>query len=621
MADDNVNDKELKLTYHKLPISLGANKKVTKLIQVNIGSRLFHYKPVDLFFREACYDKAQFQQQLFYGRGPRVTLQNVQNEKGSFLEFVKPCPEVEWAGELKRDQSFLVNKKSDNVNELQILIRNPDFSSGKFQDKKRLESIFLWYRRVGDVVWSKALGKISDGAATQTKELDFFKYGKEDSYGFITNLKWLLRGGVIEGAYEIKVECICFAAGGPKDYNISSTMSLIGVYDVTAPKLFGSPLPLDDVVLIGEEITLVFTEPLQCSKPYSFDIEMRLYGSSTGNIPLQVLCEGNHVCLQVDQDKYNVANLMGKKFVVEVGTIGSQSSRALTDTNGNPLEYNLKCNKTFANLDLSQASNSFEFVLDNVICTDSTVGALQDKILESIRVILGMSSIERIQVIDLNCVDNKKKVAATVSITPSNVGARRFLSSKNKEDDNSVNLFYAYQDASAEKKPISRMLSTGVHDSISNNHFIVRGIKISPGLADVALLTKNATLLQAEKKIRDFEKTFHLNSLNSNSMNDLAIHLLDEVKSQVQEEQLSLQSLLKHVNEQDAEMRKMKTTYEAEILEHKHLHEAELKKMHEEEVKMHKLDSMEMKTFFLETVVVMVATISLAVGLLFLLNC
>ena len=164
------------------------------------------------------------------------------------------------------------------------------------------------------------------------------------------------------------------------------------------------------------------------------------------------------------------------------------------------------------------------------------------------------------------------------------------------------------------------MLTSGVHDGISNNHFIVRGIKIYPGLANVELHTKNSTLLQTEKKIRGFEKTFHLNSFNRNEMNDLAIHLLDEVKSLVQEEQLSLQSLLKHEHEQDAERRKMKTTYEAEMLEHEHLHEAELKKMHEEEVRMHVKDLMEMKTMFWEKKVVLGATISLTVALLFLLK-
>jgi len=91
---------------------------------------------------------------------------------------------------------------------------------------------------------------------------------------------------------------------------------------------------------------------------------------------------------------------------------------------------------------------------------------------------------------------------------------------------------------------ISRILSTGVHDSISN-HFIVRGIKITPGLADVALFTKNATLLQTEKKIRDFEKIFHLNAINSNEMKYLTIELFEE-------------------------MREMKATYEAEMLEHEH---------------------------------------------------
>ena len=71
-------------------------------------------------------------------------------------------------------------------------------------------------------------------------------------------------------------------------------------------------------------------------------------------------------------------------------------------------------------------------------------------------------------------------------------------------------------------------------------------------------------------------------------MNDLAINLLEEVKSEIQEEQLSLQRMLKY--EQDAEMRKMKATYEAKMLEHEHLHEAELKKLHDEEVRMHETE-------------------------------
>eukprot|EP00590_Aulacoseira_subarctica_P009813 CAMPEP_0172413812 /NCGR_PEP_ID=MMETSP1064-20121228/292_1 /TAXON_ID=202472 /ORGANISM="Aulacoseira subarctica , Strain CCAP 1002/5" /LENGTH=65 /DNA_ID=CAMNT_0013150167 /DNA_START=21 /DNA_END=218 /DNA_ORIENTATION=+ len=64
-------------------------------------------------------------------------------------------------------------------------------------------------------------------------------------------------------------------------------------------------------------------------------------------------------------------------------------------------------------------------------------------------------------------------------------------------------------------------------------------------------------------------------------------------------------------------MREMKATYEAEMLEHEHEQDAkirEMKAIYEAE------NSVEMKTLFLEMKVVMVATISLAVGLLFLLK-
>jgi hypothetical protein len=166
-----------------------------------------------------------------------------------------------------------------------------------------------------------------------------------------------------------------------------------------------------------------------------------------------------------------------------------------------------------------------------------------------------------------------------------------------------------------------------VHESFSN-HYVVRGIKITPGEADIALFSKNATVLRMEKNIRDFEKTFHMNAISANEMKDLAIDLLEEVKSineeshkeraEIQEEHHVLQNLLKKQHFQDAEMREMKATYEAEMLEHEHSQELELKKIHDEEVRM--LHSMEMNTLLLETIVVMVATISLAVGLLFLLK-
>jgi hypothetical protein len=114
--------------------------------------------------------------------------------------------------------------------------------------------------RSEDTQWITALS-----SEPSESDLDFFLYGKEDNYGFIANLNWLLDGVVGEGTYEILVECRCITSGGPTDLDIYRTSSITGVYDVTPPKLFGKPLPLSDEILLGEELVFVFTEPLQCS--------------------------------------------------------------------------------------------------------------------------------------------------------------------------------------------------------------------------------------------------------------------------------------------------------------------------------------------------------------------
>ena len=60
---------------------------------------------------------------------------------------MKPCPKVEWAGELKRDRYFIVSTNSDDEENLSVTVFNPNYSEMNFHGmaSDRLTfSIFLF---------------------------------------------------------------------------------------------------------------------------------------------------------------------------------------------------------------------------------------------------------------------------------------------------------------------------------------------------------------------------------------------------------------------------------------------------------------------------------------------
>jgi hypothetical protein len=177
-AIENTNEEGLELSYYNSTFQLNSNEKMKKIIQITRGPSLYQYKPIDLVFSAACevdWDFPVINQ--------TISLANVQSPEGSYLQFMEPCPSVEWAGELKRDGEFIVNLASDSLEKLQIIIRNPNYQEGKLVDNKRLQRIHLLYRRSEDTQWITALS-----SEPSESDLDFFLYGKEDNYGFTAKI-------------------------------------------------------------------------------------------------------------------------------------------------------------------------------------------------------------------------------------------------------------------------------------------------------------------------------------------------------------------------------------------------------------------------------------------------
>ena len=126
-------------------------------------------------------------------------------------------------------------------------------------------------------------------------------------------MAWAL-GTVPEGTYEVKVETKCTQLGGPADIDMFSTEIFYGVKDLTRPEQYGDSLPLRDSIVIGEEIVVVFTEPLQCEKPFTFDINIKVRGRGViKRDMLHVICEGRKIAFQINPMKVKVKNCWEKQ--------------------------------------------------------------------------------------------------------------------------------------------------------------------------------------------------------------------------------------------------------------------------------------------------------------------
>ena len=194
-------------------------------------------------------------------------LYNFQEDDNYLIKFVEPCPKVEWAGELNRDRHFVVNTNSDDQENLEVIVFNPSHGQSKLYNmtSNRLQNVFLYYREIGDLQWSKARTEvINDDGNPDSYTIDFaaeYAYEEESGYGY-SSLKWALANKVPEGTYEIRVNSECDQLGGPADLDLYSTPIISGIIDLTRPEQYGRALPLRESVLVGEEMAVVFTEPV-----------------------------------------------------------------------------------------------------------------------------------------------------------------------------------------------------------------------------------------------------------------------------------------------------------------------------------------------------------------------
>ena len=463
---------------------------------------------------------------------------SVDEDDNTIIKFVEPCPKVQWAGILSRDRGFLVNTKSseDQKEKFEVTVFNPDFEMSSFQNKTsgRLESVYLSFRKLGEITWQPALVQLTDGAKT----LDFAaEYATEDAYGY-TTLDWF-HGG-FEGRYEIMVETRCDPLGGPAEIDYHRESIMTGVIDVKKPEMYGDPLPLRDNVLLGEEVSVVFTEPLDCGKPLSFDIVVDVldtgyvFDKALDKTKLHVICEGRRIGFQIDQGKLNATAIMGKTFTVTIGAIGEESKSAVKDVNGNEMDSNINFSRTFADLDLSKSSTSFTFTLEDMNCTDASVTNLSGDIKNSIASMLEMSDASRVELIDVDCHQATNQVIALINILPSTSGIRRELTKDLRAVEHALSsqLFYKLRDE------ISAVQGNAAGRRLGASAFSVGSMKIIPSDSDLVTYQTHPDNQEREREL------YRIGSLQSGDIMDgvseFMIHEVLDGQRSMKEEMESL---------------------------------------------------------------------------------
>jgi len=547
-AQHRDNDGSLKLLLDGAPF--GKSREFTnirkdstykKTLVLQRGPLSYQYSSIDLVLESACEDSSSSVNDLtasIFDETKSITqkLWNVQEDENNFLiKFVEPCPKVEWAGELNRDRHFVVNTNSDDPENLQVTVFNPMHGQSKFHKMTtdRLENVFLYYRELGDLQWSKARTEITkNDGSKDSYTIDFsaeYAYKEESDYGY-SSLNWALANKVPEGTYEIRVNSECNQLGGPADMDLYSTPIISGIIDLTRPEQYGRALPLRESVLVGEEMAVVFTEPVRCE---AFDLLLTVDSIDVelDRNKFQIVCDGRKVGFQIDLTQIdNVEDWIGMSFSVEMGKIKSanaESKSNVFDMNGNTIEGNVKFEKTFADIDLNQASTLFTVTLNNMNnCSNVSTTMCSDEIKDKITVLLSLSSSDqnRIEVESVSEMEDESTISARIKILPVQGTGRMLRHSQASTINHSVGLFRQLQSAMKKNLKESRMLvgNNAALPNLNNMIVDVSNMQILPDDLDMKVVTTDPEMMEEEVEL------YHYASMNSKAgMNQLVLNKIE----------------------------------------------------------------------------------------------
>jgi alpha-tubulin suppressor-like RCC1 family protein len=186
-----------------------------------------------------------------------------------------------------------------------------------------LEKITLNYRRIGSSVWTEIPGlSISKDSLQTFYELYRTTY-KDPTYTFIWDIKD--RSEIIDGEYELQAVVHCGIEG------LINSNVVKGKIDRSSLQLFGTPKPTDGVLNIGENVQVIFNEPIECGYERKDSHYLFVKKSNKEVLDFTSICNGNSIIYEYNGD----LSLLDKQ-IVEMMVFDVQ------DLNGNVLEDTIK---------------------------------------------------------------------------------------------------------------------------------------------------------------------------------------------------------------------------------------------------------------------------------------
>ena len=232
--------------------------------------------------------------------------------------FERPCSDISI---LSPQDNWRIFKSRDEfgVPSEKLLVQIGDYDPYN----EFLEKITLNYRRIGSNVWVEIPSlSITKDSLQRYFELNKTTY-KYPTYNFIWDI--LDQQNIIDGEYELQAIVHCGIEG-----EISSNV-VKGRIDRTSLALFGTPRPTDGVLNIGEDVQVVFNEPVECGFEQKDSHYIFVQKSTGAVLDFTSICSGNSIVY-----KYN-GNLVDlDQEVIEMTVFGVQ------DLNGNVLEDTIK---------------------------------------------------------------------------------------------------------------------------------------------------------------------------------------------------------------------------------------------------------------------------------------
>ena len=335
--------------------------------------------------------------------------------------------------------------------------------------------------------------------------MDFSKpYAATATKGYVS-LYW--KPPTSDGKYEIMVATEC-EAHGSEDVDGFREDILTGAIDLTAPEKFGPLIPIREDIILGEEMSVVFTEPIDCSEPFSFDVQLIIDGIDdplNKDNNLQVICEGRKIGVKIDPtfipDK--IPSFLGQAFTLEIGKITNGKVTDVYDNEMKPAKIGFR--RSFAQLDLYSAPASFRLLMENAPCDiNASTKNLSDHILNEISSIGGLGDMGRISLNEVHCAgDNKVAAEVHVSTADKETGANRGLRA---EQDHSIAIYSKIRHFAKQnmRKEGERSLSTeeGTGDPVRT--FTVSKLRILPAESDLEKFKTSPKNVEEERKLKLF---------------------------------------------------------------------------------------------------------------------